>query len=318
MVMQAMKILFTLLVASLPFVRPHSHSKDSAADADGAALLQTNVTFQNLKPYQNMEAKVTWPLQKAWAEGMGTAMYVFIDCACHMGLPESDSKFAQVALTTGFGYSALAYTFMHYGGVSFNPAITIGRYCINDLTVGQCTLNIFFQLLGAVVGSLATLILFNEKQDQTGTTATNTVQIAFSYQQAFLGESVGTFLLAYVFFECLVNSATAGNRGTACLVIGLVIFLGHSVMLPVDGCSLNPARSFGPKVVRRMFRAGKMPIVEGQHDPDGVHSHMHSFGIEPYVWQFWFVFIVGPVCGSLVAAVAYHILHGTWGTEVIG
>jgi aquaporin PIP len=57
-----------------------------------------------------------------------------------------------------------------------------------------------------------------------------------------------TFALVFV-----VYAATDSARGhttahipiLAPLSIGITVFLAHLVAIPVDGCSINPARSFG-------------------------------------------------------------------------
>jgi hypothetical protein len=33
------------------------------------------------------------------------------------------------------------------------------------------------------------------------------------------------------------------------MAIGFAVFLAHMVLIPIDGCSINPARSFGPAVI---------------------------------------------------------------------
>jgi len=58
------------------------------------------------------------------------------------------------------------------------------------------------------------------------------------------------------------------------LCIGLAVLVAHLLLIPIDGCSINPARSFGPAVV-----AGSWV------------DH----------WVFW----VGPMTGAAVAAVVY-------------
>ena len=54
----------------------------------------------------------------------------------------------------------------------------------------------------------------------------------------------------YVVHMCAVDKTSAsGENGLAPLAIGFAVFLGHSVLIPLDGCSINPARSLGPAVV---------------------------------------------------------------------
>merc|ERR1711948_236516 len=68
---------------------------------------------------------------------------------------------------------------------------------------------------------------------------------------AFFGEIFGTFLLCFtVFMTAVSKNATAGVN--ACLAIGFSVFLAHLLLLPIDGCSINPTRSFGPAVVGRI------------------------------------------------------------------
>ena len=44
-------------------------------------------------------------------------------------------------------------------------------------------------------------------------------------------------------------SPVASCGKNACIAIGFAVFLAHVILLPVDGCSINPTRSFGPAIV---------------------------------------------------------------------
>jgi len=68
--------------------------------------------------------------------------------------------------------------------------------------------------------------------------------------------------------------------GFAGVAIGLVLTLIHLVGIPITNTSVNPARSIGPAI-----------FVGG------------------WAWQQLWVFIVAPLIGGAVAAVAYAIIR---------
>jgi glycerol uptake facilitator-like aquaporin len=47
----------------------------------------------------------------------------------------------------------------------------------------------------------------------------------------------------------LQSSRSERVRGTALLAIPLALVVAHLALIPIDGCSVNPARSFGPALV---------------------------------------------------------------------
>jgi hypothetical protein len=68
---------------------------------------------------------------------------------------------------------------------------------------------------------------------------------------------LGAELILTAIFVFIVFAAVDQTRGAhsahvpalAPLAIGIVVFLAHIVAVPIDGCSVNPARSFGAAVV---------------------------------------------------------------------
>jgi glycerol uptake facilitator-like aquaporin len=64
--------------------------------------------------------------------------------------------------------------------------------------------------------------------------------------QAVLGEAVMTFLLCFV---VLMTCADKRNKISplAPVAIGFAVYVGNAVLIPIDGCSINPARSLGER-----------------------------------------------------------------------
>merc|ERR1712228_608929 len=103
---------------------------------------------------------------------------------------------------------------------------------------------------------------------------------SFKPHQALVGEIVCTFVLMYVVLETACNEKSGANRALAPLAIGLAVFLAHMILIPIDGCSINPTRTFGPAVVQ---------------------SFRESKGVWDDMWVFW----LGPFLGSALAVLAY-------------
>ena len=94
---------------------------------------------------------------------------------------------------------------------------------------------------------------------------------------ALVAEVILTFLFVFVI---LAVTRRASNALVAGLVIGLALMLVHVIGIPIDGTSVNPARSLGPA----LFVGGSA------------------------LSQLW-VFIVAPLVGGTIAAFAYQFLY---------
>jgi aquaporin Z len=81
--------------------------------------------------------------------------------------------------------------------------------------------------------------------DQTGALGTNSWGKTVSGGGAFLLEVILTFVLVFV---VLLVTGRAAAPGFAGLAIGLTLAVVHLVGIPLDGTSVNPARSLGPAV----------------------------------------------------------------------
>jgi aquaporin Z len=105
---------------------------------------------------------------------------------------------------------------------------------------------------------------------------TRVSQIDINWAGAFIAEVVLTAIFVYVILSVTSKRGTAVTSG---LVIGLTLTLVHLVGIPIDGTSVNPARSLGPAV-----------ILGGR----ALHQ----------VW----LFILAPLLGGAVAAVLHRAM----------
>lgn len=251
-------------------------------------------------------AKCTkFSMPAALAELVGTLLFVL----CGAGSAMTSASSFQVALVFGLAITALAYTlgnlaeyqeaahgeveFKHtHSGAQFNCAVTFGLVLAGHMGAVQGVLNFVAQLVGAILGAIFARNVVPQAQDQTFGAdgpglACNVLQAGMVPKNAFFGEMLFTCLLVLVFLESTCSERTASTRGFAGLAIGLAVFLGHSVLIPIDGCSINPTRSLGTAI------AAKMSNPVGSANP---------------FLNFW-VFVVGPLLGAAIGAAVYHILR---------
>jgi len=214
------------------------------------------------------------------AEYIAMTLFVFIGCGSAMGIAKEPGSawVLQVSLTFGLAISSLAYAVGHYSGGHINCAVTFGLVLVGQVTILQGLANVAAQLLGSVTGALLLLAVYPAENDRTGGLGSNAVGKEWPQLSALIGETLMTFLLVFVVLETATNPLSAPSRAQACVAIGLAVFLAHSVLVPIDGCSINPTRSFGPALVAKLR-----------------DSRLNTFAD---MWIFW----TGPLLGAAAAA----------------
>ena len=179
--------------------------------------------------------------QKYFAEFFGTFILVFIGTATvagalRMGVPPL------LAAPFGFGIGLLAalYAFAEVSGGHFNPAVSLGLFL--DRRLGAADLVAYWasQILGAVAASLV-LLLATSKHE-----VASTANVPSSNGTGFVIELV----LTAIFVAMILQSSKSSRYGGSALVaIPLTLTGVHFAAIPFTGCSVNPARSFGPALV---------------------------------------------------------------------
>ncbi|MDX6698679.1 MAG: aquaporin [Solirubrobacteraceae bacterium] len=214
------------------------------------------------------------------AEFLGTFLLVLFVCSVvtvnsEGGLGFTD--FAVIGLVHVFVLALLVYSLGHTSGAHFNPAVTAALTALRKITPLDALIYVLVQLAGAVAAALVTKVLMSDEGDAVNYGAT-TVSEKFLQGKALGGllvEIIGTFVLMWAIMTFAVNQR--GLRDWAGLGIGMALGLGVMVFAPLDGAGFNPARSFGPAIVSGEFS------------------------------DFW-VYVIGPVIGALLAAFAYVYL----------
>lgn len=217
-------------------------------------------------------------LGKAVAEGVGTTILVFFAVGAAVFGGDRIGA-AGVAIAFGFTLLALVYAIGPVSGCHVNPAVTLGVLLRKGISVRGAAAYWAAQTVGGILGAggIQLLLSAGGVADQTGTKGANNWGPSINAGGAFILEVFMTFLLVMVVLLVTARSAAPGFAG---LAIGVTLTAVHLVGIPLDGTSVNPARSLGPALF-----AGGQPL-----------SHL------------W-LFLLGPLVGAAAAALTVPLLQ---------
>jgi glycerol uptake facilitator-like aquaporin len=177
-----------------------------------------------------------------------------------------------VGLATGLTYAALMSTTAPLGGGTLNPAIAVGLWAAGVRSSTRTIAVVIAQLAGAVLAALVLRYAVPGTAFDAAAGGTPAVASGIAAGKAVVIEAAGAFVLGFAFFASAVDPR--GPRALAGLPAGLVLAAVVMAFGPSTGGAVNPARWFGPA------------LASG-------------------TWADWYVWIVGPVAGAVIAAVAY-------------
>lgn len=190
-------------------------------------------------------------MKKYVSEMIGTMVLVLMGCGSAVfaggiaGVVGMGTGTLGVAFAFGLAVVAMAYAIGGVSGCHINPAITLGVFLSGRMKAKEAAMYMLFQVIGAILGS-AILFLLVSNGSHSGPTATGSNSFAEgSMLQAFLAETIFTFIFVLV---VLGVTSKKGNASLAGLAIGLTLVLVHIVCIPITGTSVNPARSIGPAI----------------------------------------------------------------------
>jgi aquaporin Z len=230
--------------------------------------------------------------RKIMAELLGTGVLVFFGVGVatmmfgfHFAGASTAAGVVATALAFGLVLLALVYTLGPISGCHLNPAVTLGALLSGRIKPVEAGLYWVSQFAGGIIGALLLWAVlgrspfYSRSSTGLGTNGWGSASLLhISLGGAFLTEVILTAIFVFVI---LTVTGKTGNPVTAGLVIGLTLTVIHLVGIPLDGTSVNPARSLGPAL-----------IVGGTA-----------------LSQVW-LFIVAPLVGALVAALLNRVVNG--------
>lgn len=181
-------------------------------------------------------------MKKYVAEMIGTMTLVLFGCGA-AAIAGNDITFLGISIAFGLSIVAMAYAIGPISGCHINPAVTIGVLVAGRMKAKEAGMYIVFQIIGAFIGTIILALIMNGTSSGLGI---NFVQDGYTVANAAIFEVVFTFIFLIVILG--VTSKGADNA-FAGLAIGLTLTAIHLVGIPVDGTSVNPARSIAPALV---------------------------------------------------------------------
>jgi aquaporin NIP len=177
-----------------------------------------------------------------------------------------------IALVFGLVIMVMVYATGHLSGAHINPAVTLAFTLTRHFSLREAAAYIAAQLAGATAAALLLLAVWTDKPASLGATLPSV-----GAGSAVVYEAVLSAFLMFVIMAVATDTRAAG--AAAAIAIGGTIGLDALFGGPVTGASMNPARSFGPA------------LVSGE-------------------WRDFWVYVVGPVAGAAIGALAYQLIRG--------
>ncbi len=226
--------------------------------------------------------------QRVAAEALGTFLLVFLGAGAGatakviphiLGAAPSLTDWQFVALANGLALFIITMIFGKVSGAHVNPAITIGLSSAGRFPRERIPFYLGAQLLGAILGAVALLIVYGQLAATTGHLGAMKLAPNTNLVQGFAIEALGTFILALT-----ISAAAEDPRapsGWASLAIGMALATITMVLGPATGAALNPARALAPNLI------------------------VAFFGI-PVDWAAYLVaYLLGPIVGAIIACFVY-------------
>src|SRR5579872_855281 len=171
-----------------------------------------------------------------------------------------------------------------------NPAVTVAFAALGKIGWNLVPTYLAAQMLGAMAGSLVAWLCFRPhfavtKDANAKLAVFSTIPAIRSYGNNLITETIATFvlILGVLFIAAPTSSLGALDAlPVSLLVLGIGLGPGGPT-----GYAINPARDLGPRIMHAL-----LPIP-GKRDSD---------------WSYAWIPVVGPILGSLIAALVYYSL----------
>ncbi|OBZ90588.1 Aquaporin PIP1-5 [Choanephora cucurbitarum] len=233
-----------------------------------------DIYHYNKGPLPNFESDI----KSAFGELVGMAIFIFLALSgvqTSLKAPaeaEAEGRLTlmqiqTIAISFGMGITVALFTTAHVSGGILNPAVLLSLVLIGDINWQRGLFFFLAEMIGGIIG--AYFAYFITSGDFLGQNVLNPI---YTDAQGVFAEALFTCALSLVVLFVIVDKRLMADY--APIVIGITVFLCHTLCTAIDGTSINPARSFAAAIVT---------------------------GSWSKQWIFW----VGPLTGAVFAVIIY-------------
>jgi MIP family channel proteins len=215
--------------------------------------------------------------RRAFAEGLAAFALVFAGCGAIVADASYDGALGVVGVALVFGLiiMVMVYATGHLSGAHINPAVTVAFALSRHFPGREAASYIAAQLAGALAAALLLLAIWPDQPGGLGVTVPSV-----GAGSALVYELVMTAILMFVIMAVATDTRAVG--AAAAIAIGGTVGLDALFGGVVTGASMNPARTLGPAIATGTFTD---------------------------VW----IYLVGPVAGAALGALAYQAVRAPAG-----
>ncbi|CAM2855342.1 MULTISPECIES: MIP/aquaporin family protein [unclassified Pseudoalteromonas] len=185
-----------------------------------------------------------------------------------------------------------------YSGAHLNPAVTIGLAVAGSFPWSEVPSYILAEFIGAMVGASLVYAVYKDHFDATDDPTLKRAVFCTSPAipntfRNILSEIIGTFVLlicVFYFSSAEIDDGSGVKIGLGSIGAIPVAFVVWGIGLSLGGTTgyaINPARDLGPRIVHSL-----LPI-KGKIDSN---------------WGYSWIPVVGPIIGSVLAALLYILV----------
>jgi aquaporin Z len=216
--------------------------------------------------------------QRLLAETIGTFLLVLGASGAVVVDALSNGQIGRAAEVTVPGLTVMA-VILSMGAISgahLNPAVTLSFALRGDFPWARVPGYVLAQLSGAVAACGLLFALFGRVDELGATIPGQNVDD----MQSLIMELV----LSAGLISVIIGTASEGRNvgGLSAVAVGGYVALAGLWSSPITDASMNPARSLGPQIVTGNF-------------------------------HFWWIYVVGPIAGGVVAVSSAYLLRGRGG-----